>query len=240
MNRLEIQGSGFPATNKTWRFLRDMIYNANNLTLLGGSNYILSGCVVDANDVVSAGYIVINDELLYFEGGNLAPNIIVAETVDNTTYLEDANSDGQGDSKPTYYDRVAKFGEGANATAFDDLVRIKPLDELTKSLMKLKEGVITIAEFPAGGNTYSVSGDFISLVEQTNPNDLIRRFTVGFEAIPVGYMILFHTRNNGVLITENVDRYETSLNGTDSFKLVVHTQTPGTNLVLSLQTYIVR
>lgn len=130
MNKLEIQGAGFPATNKTWRWLRDMTNAVHELAKLGGVDYILSGCEVQGTTVTD-GWVVLDGELLPFKGGSKAVQIAIKETVEKTTYLEDLDSDGTGDSKDTYFERWVEFAAGTKR--FDDLPRINPLVELQKA-----------------------------------------------------------------------------------------------------------
>lgn len=130
MNKLEIQGAGFPATNKTWRWLRDMTNAVHELAKLGGTDYILTGCEVQGTNVTD-GWVVLDGELLPFKGGSKAIQIAIKETIEQTTYLEDLNSDGSGDSKDTYFDRYVEFASGTKR--FDDLPRINPIAELQKA-----------------------------------------------------------------------------------------------------------
>ena len=130
MNKLEIQGAGFPATNKTWRWLRDMINAVHELAKLGGTDYILTGCEVQGNNVTD-GWVVLDGELLPFKGGSKAVQIAIKESIEKTTYLEDLDSDGTGDSKDTYFGRYVEFAAGSKN--FDALPRINPIVELQKA-----------------------------------------------------------------------------------------------------------
>ncbi|HAX15702.1 MAG: hypothetical protein CMF34_01775 [Leeuwenhoekiella sp.] len=175
MNKLEIQGSGFPGTNKTWRFVRDMINDVHKLTALGGQNYIVTGCTVNGGQV-SAGYVVINGELLPFEAGALAADVIIVETVENTTYLEDLDQDGQGDEKQTYFTRVARFGSGAGSVAWNTLERINPIAQLQKAIVPVG-GIMmwsgAVNTIPSGW----------SLCDGSNGTpDLSGKFIVGYDA----------------------------------------------------------
>lgn len=136
MNKFEVQGSGFPADNRTWRFIRDMINQVHELTALGGENYILKGCE-NENGTIADGFIVLNGELLPFQGGALATKITIDETVDAVTYLEDINpTDGQGDIKDAYFTRFARFGTNGVATYnWADLERIDPLTVMQRKLV---------------------------------------------------------------------------------------------------------
>ncbi|WP_166964581.1 phage baseplate protein [Yeosuana marina] len=142
MNKFEVQGSGFPADNRTWRFIRDMINTVHELTAFGGNNYILKGCE-DDNGVIADGFIVLDGELLPFQGGALAAEITIDETVDAVTYLEDINpADGQGDDKNAYFTRFARFGNDGVATfQWADLERLNPLLEIQRRLVPKKSAI---------------------------------------------------------------------------------------------------
>lgn len=175
MNKLEIQGSGFPGTNKTWRFVRDMINDVHKLTALGGQNYIVTGCTENGGQV-SAGYVVINGELLPFEAGALAADVIIVETVENTTYLEDLDQDGQGDEKQTYFTRVARFGSGAGSVAWNTLERINPIAQLQKAIVP----VGGIMMWSGAINTIPTGW---ALCDGSNGTpDLSGKFIVGYDA----------------------------------------------------------
>lgn len=180
MNRLEIQGSGFPGTNKTWRFIRDMINQVSQLTSLGGSNYIINGCEV-VNDVVSDGYIVIDGELLPFTGGAIQDDVIIDQVVENTTYLEDANSDGEGDSKETYFTRSARFGSGAGSVPFSSLSKFNPLTEVKRRLVPEKSAI------PFYGAINTIPEGW-QLCDGTNGTpDLSGMFIVGYDPENLDY-----------------------------------------------------
>lgn len=75
----------FPQSTYTLDFLQQMSHLAGKLAALGGANYILSGCVV-AGDNVSSGLIVINGEILPFDGGSLKSKITIQETTVSDNY----------------------------------------------------------------------------------------------------------------------------------------------------------
>lgn len=178
MNKLEIQGAGFPATNKTWRWLRDMTNTVSELAKLGGTDYILTGCEVQGT-TVSDGWVVLDGELLPFKGGSKAVQIAVKETVEQTTYLEDLNADGAGDSKDTYFTRWAEFAAGSKR--FDDLPRINPIVELQKA--KTPVGAIVMW---AGSVTAIPTG--WKLCDGTNGTpDLRGQFIVGYDPTDSAY-----------------------------------------------------
>jgi len=71
----------FPLSSDTMNMLQQMVKLNANMALLGGQNYILSGCDEYNNGtMVNDGYIVINGELLEFAGGAKQEKITIAET----------------------------------------------------------------------------------------------------------------------------------------------------------------
>jgi len=179
MLKIEIQGSGFPATNLTWRFLRDMINQVHNLTALGGDTYILSGCTNNGADIISNGFIVYQGELLPFTGGALGAQVTIVETIEQTTYLEDLNNDGQGDLKDTYFTRTAQFGNTGTVTFnWSDLKAVKPLLQQSTPVGGIIMWSGAINEIPEGWKL--CDGDM------GTPN-LSGRFIVGYNASDVDY-----------------------------------------------------
>ena len=71
----------FPLSTQALTFMQDMVMATARLALIGGDNYILSGCVTTGNNV-SDGIIVINGEVMPFKGGAMAGTItIIEETI---------------------------------------------------------------------------------------------------------------------------------------------------------------
>jgi len=196
MNKLEIQGSGFPGTNQTWRFVRDMINQVHNLAALGGDNYILSGCVNDGADNISDGYIVYNGELLPFTGGTLGAEVTIIETIENATYLEDLNVDGIGDEKEAYFTRVAQFGNtGAVTFNWDELKAITPLKQQSTPVGGIIMWSGAINAIPEGWNLCDGSAG--------TPN-LSGRFIVGYDATDTDYDAIGKTGGaKEVVLTES-------------------------------------
>jgi formylmethanofuran dehydrogenase subunit C len=69
MNKINFTAKdNFPLSSDTMEMMQQMIGLNANLALLGGTNYILSGCVDDGTNVTD-GIIVVDGELIPFEGG---------------------------------------------------------------------------------------------------------------------------------------------------------------------------
>lgn len=133
--KLIISATGYPGTTKSWTFTQevvkeDMLAIAKSI----GDAVIISGVEIDGS-IVSAGEIIYNGEFFVFEGGTYNATVSIIETVENVPYNTDINDDSVLDSLPAYTTRIAKCGTGlpntATTFAFEDLVRIKTLKELS-------------------------------------------------------------------------------------------------------------
>lgn len=100
----------FPLSTQALSFMQDMIMATAQLALIGGDNYILSGCTT-TGDNVSDGVIVINGEVMPFKGGAKVNTItIVEESVQvsaNGLTFENAR-----------VKRYAKFASGTGANYY--------------------------------------------------------------------------------------------------------------------------
>lgn len=175
MNKLEIQGSGFPADNSTWRFLRDMINQVHELAEIGGRNYILKGCEVFGSKV-SSGYMVLDGELIKFKGGTLEQNVKITQTIKKVAYLEDLDNNNQGDEKETYITRFAEFGnEGADVYVWKDLERLKPLIELQRRVPPAQTAI------PYWGSVLNIKKGWQLCDGTNNTPNLSGMFIVGLD-----------------------------------------------------------
>jgi len=74
-----VQTGGFPVKAERLQEMQTAYSIFNQLGNLAGNLTILSGCVV-TGVTVSSGYVVINSEVLPFQGGNLADDVIIIQT----------------------------------------------------------------------------------------------------------------------------------------------------------------
>lgn len=107
---------GWPASTETWQYLQNMILQAQQLALITGTNFIVSGCVENGNNVGS-GIIVINGEVMPFSGGIKQDYIVVSDSVTNRPYFG-------GASKAYYHNRTSVFGTGTGQMAWSQFKRI--------------------------------------------------------------------------------------------------------------------
>lgn len=182
MNKTTIQGSGFPASNHTWRFFQSMIEELHSSKApVIGEKAIITGCV-DVAGVVSDGIVTINGEQLNFKGGAVAATVIIVEEVLKATYLEDINPvDGVGDDKDTYFTRYATFGAAATQFNWSDFTRVSPLLEIQKAIVPI--GMISM--WSGAINAIPAGWKICDGVDGT-PN-LKGKFIVGYDADTVDY-----------------------------------------------------
>lgn len=94
--------TGWPASASTFKFMQEQLLQLQMLSLLGGTNYILSGCV-NVGGTVGDGLVVINGEVLPFVGGAAQDNVIIVDMPTSRSFFS-------GALNPYYHDRVAQFG----------------------------------------------------------------------------------------------------------------------------------
>jgi hypothetical protein len=136
MNKINpLSNERFPASRETWDFVKQMILCLEKVVNLGGSRYIISGCI-DQGDSVSDGHVVINGEIFPFIGGAKSTYVIIQETVRGV----DA---GGVTYAGVYTERVVRFGNGAGQLAWSSFKNANDL--LTKIEGKLNKGSIVTA-----------------------------------------------------------------------------------------------
>jgi microcystin-dependent protein len=182
--------------------LQQMITLSAGMALLGGSNYILSGCVDDGDGNVGDGIIVINGELLVFTGGIKKSKIDIRQTQKTLTAF--------GVPYPeAYVYRTAVFSD-TDGYPWDDLVQVltnKQIEEKINSLKSEEPGFIKmwsgrIDRIPqdyllCNGSTLTVASYpqlAYSLGKETEESftipDLRKRFVVGYDNSNADYSII--------------------------------------------------
>ena len=126
----------FPAASDDLNRLQEATFMVATLALLGGSNYILSGCVSDGT-IVSPGVIVIDGKILPFSGGEKKDKVTIWET---KTTLEafDVNY------PEAYIDRVAVLtDEGPyNWADFKQVLTNKQLEDKIEAIRSESPGFV--------------------------------------------------------------------------------------------------
>lgn len=122
MNNINFQQTGgFPLETDTLGFMQEAYMALQNIAAIGGENYILSGCTVTGNNV-SDGYMVLNKEVIPFQGGLQQSGVIIRE-VKQTRPFEN------GQTKEVFKTRYASFGTGEGVIPFGSILRLRPLSD---------------------------------------------------------------------------------------------------------------
>lgn len=135
-----VQTGGFPVKAERLQEMQTAYSIFNQLGNLAGNLTILSGCVV-TGVTVSSGYVVINSEVLPFQGGNLADDVIIIQT-------ESSKEFKNGEVKAVHYERFAVFGTSEDSFPWDNFKRIDPIVSLMTRLELVEK---KSAVFQAGG-----------------------------------------------------------------------------------------
>ncbi len=146
MNALDFNiPQGWPASTETFQWLQDMANNAQLATLLGGRNFILDGCL-EAGGNVGNGLMVINGEVLPFEGGPLQPSVIVTDTATQRAFFGGAVND-------YYHARKVVFGTGPDSVLYADIKRSVPENGVLARLDKVEKMLAPLIGYTADGAT---------------------------------------------------------------------------------------
>ncbi|WP_286913200.1 hypothetical protein [Flavobacterium sp. UBA4197] len=136
-NKLIVSASGFPGTNKTWRFVQDAFREPlGALAHLAGDKTIITGVTINNSNshgvTVSDGFISYNGEIIPFVGGSFTGTVTIIEEIENVLYNTDADNDLQLDSLPAYRTIYAKCGTGGiDLFNFSELTKLKTIKELS-------------------------------------------------------------------------------------------------------------
>lgn len=192
MNKLNLAGGQYPLSTQAMAFVVDMINSCGLLTLIGGKNYILSGCVTTGK-TVSDGWVVVNGELLPFQGGTVANTIVVVEE------SEAVNANGMTFERARIR-RYAKFGTGTGANylpwaAFNPLPTNQQLnmDKATTEYVDTELAKIGGTTIPAGvvvmwsGSPTAIPDGWALCDGTQNTPDLRGRFVVGYNRDDADY-----------------------------------------------------
>lgn len=135
-----VQTGGFPVKAERLQEMQTAYSIFNQLGNLAGNLTILSGCVV-TGVTVSSGYVVINSEVLPFQGGNLADDVIIIQT-------ESSKEFKNGEVKAVHYERFVAFGTSEDSFPWANFKRIDPIVSLMTRLELVEK---KSAVFQAGG-----------------------------------------------------------------------------------------
>lgn len=120
MNYVKTDQEDLALTGTYLEFMQSSLQELQNLSSIGGDNFILNGCVVNGA-AVSAGNVVVNGELLEFKAGNESAYFVIREVIETHQIQEGSHQ---------VVTRYAEFGAGAGQIEWASLVRIKTNQEL--------------------------------------------------------------------------------------------------------------
>lgn len=119
----------FPAASDDLDRLQSATYMVARLAALGGANYILSGCEVDGSNVAS-GTIVIDGEILPFQGGAKKNKIAIRETKTPLEAFDQLYPEA-------YTDRLAVFSD-EGPYMWDDFKQVLTNRELETKISQIR------------------------------------------------------------------------------------------------------
>lgn len=183
--------NSFPLSIESLSFMQEMIGAAAGLARIGGENYILSGCKQSGNNI-APGVIVVNGEVMPFEGGNIVSTIVVVET------SKDISANGLT-FKNARVERYAKFATGTGVN-YLPWANFKPLQtneqlEKAKATMKYVDDAIANGQkgsIPAGvivmwsgaenkiPSGWALCNGMTPVGQEIATPNLLGRFVVGF------------------------------------------------------------
>jgi microcystin-dependent protein len=126
----------FPLSTETIDFLQQMAVMMSNAAGIGGTDFILSGCVETGSNI-STGFIVVAGEVLPFVGGTKETYIVIEETKRSVT------AEGQV-YEGIYISRQARFGTGSGQVAWSIFQRISIPDIYARIAAIIPPGVIVM------------------------------------------------------------------------------------------------
>ncbi len=146
MNLLDFSiKTGWPASASTWQFMQEQMLQLQLLSLLGGNNYIVSGCIVTGSNV-SNGVVVINGEVMPLVGGSVQPTVTVNEVGTSRAFKD-------GVPRGYYKNRFASFGLGTTNYTWADFERNDPSNGVLKRLRLAEQLLTSVGSAITGINT---------------------------------------------------------------------------------------
>lgn len=136
MNRIDYnQSGGFPLSTQILAAAQDAYKTFNQLGHLAGNNLIIvAGVEEGAGGAVSDGFVVIDGELLPFQGGIITAGVTIMESSDLRGFED-------GSAKPVIYTRYATFAVDNGAYPWASFRRPKTLFQLEDRLAQLEKAV---------------------------------------------------------------------------------------------------
>jgi hypothetical protein len=172
MNFLDFANkAGWPASSDTFEYLQNMILQLQQVSVIAGTNYIVSGCTVTGGNTQN-GLLVINGEVLPFEGGPTQPNVVIIDTPTKKQFFGGAQNN-------YYHARKATFGNGVGAIAFNTLKRNDPANGVLERLDRVEKMLKPLVGYiDPSDNAKTVYGTYLLW------NRPVSEIPDGYEAVP--------------------------------------------------------
>ncbi|MBS1641535.1 MAG: hypothetical protein JSR11_03570 [Bacteroidetes bacterium] len=157
---LTTEPEGFPIElDKFLKWQQEAYSNSiDAIASIFGNMAILTGVVDVGGGIVSSGWIAINGEIIYFEGGAVDEHFYIETITDNLIYQG-------GTPKPVLITKKAVFGTAASQYVYADLVRVKSVNEQPfnpDSLVASAKALQRLANLTFTENTVITKGCIIS------------------------------------------------------------------------------
>ena len=149
--------TGFPMSASSFKFIQEQMLQLQMLSLLGGTNFIVSGCT-NLGSTIDVGWVVIAGEILPFAGGTPKDHVVVVDTVTNRSF-------SGGAVNPYYHNRVVQFTDDITATLWSSFEVNDPNDGVLKRLR--------LAETLLGTLQTSITGINTALGTKANRSDVL-------------------------------------------------------------------
>lgn len=130
-----LQTGGVPLTADLMAVIMDAMSTYNVLGDLAGNLTILSGCVLTGQNV-SPGVVVVDGDVLYFEGGTVFSTVYVHTEQITETFQDQTD-------KILVEKKTVKFGTGSVNYNWDDFIRLQTLKEIQEKV----NNSVTIQQF---------------------------------------------------------------------------------------------
>jgi len=150
MDKLRLPDSDFALTTDALDFMQKAYNYLENISLMGGQNYMLSGGE-ESNGVAADGIVVLNGEVMPFKGGSVQTNIRVV------TVTSDVNV---GVAQRQQITKYAEFGTSTNP---DDNFVWADLQKTPKVADSFKLNGKADSDFAAANHTHDGSWESIAL-----------------------------------------------------------------------------
>lgn len=162
MDLIRLFSDGFPLTIERIQFLQNTYTKAiSQLTSIAGSgNLIIEGAIISGSNI-SDGILIIDKEIIAFEGGVYDERIAVFETVNEVPYNVDEDDDGNLDLKAADVVRVARCASsgGIDAVQYSTFKRVGSLQALQMPIGAIIPFDGDINNIPAGWELYTAIQD---------------------------------------------------------------------------------